>query len=142
METERQIRELEKAMTTTDNRRLYERCLAGKLVLEGHTRKEAGHTIGRNFPPPAPLPENTKHREYFPGCFPPFTGITYYRVRAHRTPRIALLYFVMLCLLCIHYFFPLFSPVDYETDAAAGAPTDYAVDDPSLLPEQSGKPPP
>ena len=37
METERQIRELEKAMTTTDNRRLYERCLAVKLVLEGRT---------------------------------------------------------------------------------------------------------
>ena len=35
METERQIRELEKAMTTTDNRRLYERFLAVKLVLEG-----------------------------------------------------------------------------------------------------------
>jgi len=49
METERQIRELEKAMTTTDNRRLYERCLAVKLVLEGHTRKEAGHTIGREI---------------------------------------------------------------------------------------------
>ena len=48
METERQIRELEKAMTTTDNRRLYERCLAVKLVLEGHTRKAAGHTIGRD----------------------------------------------------------------------------------------------
>ena len=30
METERQICELEKAMTTTDNRRLYERCLAVK----------------------------------------------------------------------------------------------------------------
>ena len=73
--------------------------------------------------------------------FPPFTGITYYRVRAHRTPRIALLYFVMLCLLCIHYFFPLFSPVDYETDTAA-AQFDYGVDDPSLLPEQPGKPPP
>ena len=72
--------------------------------------------------------------------FPPFVGITYYRVRAHRTPRIALLYFVMLCLLCIHYFFPLFSPVDYETDAAA-AQFDYGVDDPSLLPEQPGKPP-
>ena len=71
--------------------------------------------------------------------FPPFTGITYYRVRAHRTPCIALLYFVMLCLLCIHYFFPLFSPVDYEADAAAGAPTDYTVDDP-YLPEQPGKP--
>ena len=95
----------------------------------------------RNFPPPAPLPENTEHREYFPGCFPPFTGITYYRVRAHRTPRIALLYFVMLCLLCIHYFFPLSSPVDYETDAAADQ-FDYGVDDPSLLPEQPGKPPP
>ena len=54
----------------------------------------------RNFSPPAPLPENTEPREYFPGCFPPFTGITYYRVRAHRTPRIALLCFVMLCLLC------------------------------------------
>ena len=71
----------------------------------------------------------------------PFTGITYYRVRAHRTPRIALLYFVMLCLLCIHYFFPLFSSVDYETDAAADQ-FDYGVDDPSLLPEQPGKPPP
>ena len=35
-----------------------------------------------------------------PGCFPPFTGITYYRVRAHRTPRIVLLRFVMLWLLC------------------------------------------
>ena len=94
----------------------------------------------RNFPPPAPLPENTKHREYFPGGFPPFTGITYYRVRAHRTPRIALLYFVMLCLLCIHYFFPLSSPVDYETDDAADQ-FDCGVDDPSLLPEQPGKPP-
>ena len=72
--------------------------------------------------------------------FPPLTGITYYRVRAHRTPRIALLYFVMLCLLCIHYFFPLFSPVDYETDADA-TEYDYVTDNPSLLPEQPGKPP-
>ena len=94
----------------------------------------------RSFPPPTPLPENTKPREYFPGCFSPFTGITYYRVRAHRTPRIALLYFVMLCLLCIYYFFPLFSPVDTETDAAA-TQYDYGVDDPSLLPERPGKPP-
>ena len=76
----------------------------------------------------------------FPDVFPPFTGITYYRLRAHRTSRIALLYFVMPCLLCIHYFFPLFSPVDYETDAAADQ-FDYGVDDPSLLPEQPGKPP-
>ena len=55
----------------------------------------------------------------FSRMFSPLTGITYYRVRTHRTPRISLLYFVMLYLLCIHYFFPLFSPVDYETDAAA-----------------------
>ena len=48
METERQLRELEKGMTPRDTRRLYERCLAVKLVLEGHTRKEAGHTIGRD----------------------------------------------------------------------------------------------
>ena len=41
---------------------------------------------------------------------------------------------------CIYCFFPLFSPVDYETDVAAGAPTGYAVDDP-YLPEQPGKPP-
>ena len=70
----------------------------------------------------------------------PFVGITYYHVRAHRTPRIALLYFVMLCLLCIHYVFPLFSPVDYETDADA-TEYDYVTDDPSLS-EQPGKPPP
>ena len=34
---------------------------------------------------------------------------------------------------------PLFSPVDYETDAAAGALIDYVVND--SLPEQPGKPP-
>ena len=49
----------------------------------------------------------------------PFVGITYYRVRAHRTPRIALLYFVMLCLLCIHYFFPPLLSLDPETDVVA-----------------------
>ena len=38
--------------------------------------------------------------------FPPFVGITSYRVRAHLAPRIALVYFVMLCLLHIYCFFP------------------------------------
>ena len=72
--------------------------------------------------------------------FPPFVGITSYRVRAYLAPRIASLCFVMLCLLRIYYFFPPFpSLVDYETDAAA-AQFDYGVDDPSL-PEQPGKPP-
>ena len=44
-------------------------------------------------------------------------------------------------LLAIYLLFlPLFSPVDYETDAAA-AQFEYGVDDPSYLPEQPGKPP-
>ena len=103
------------------------------------------HTPNLSNPQLSPFGSSARKHET-PGIlsrmfFPPFTGITYYRVRAHRTPRIALLYFVMLCLLCIHYFFPLFSPVDYETDAAADQ-FDYGVDDPSLLPEQPGKPPP
>ena len=51
-----------------------------------------------------------------------------------------MLYDALIALLFI--VFPLFSPVDYKTDAAAGAPIDYVVDDPSLLPEQPGKPPP
>ena len=73
--------------------------------------------------------------------FPPFVGITSYRVREYLASCIASLCFVMLFLLRIYCFFPLFSPVDYETDAA-GALTDYAVDDPSFLPEQPGKPSP
>ena len=73
--------------------------------------------------------------------FSPVSSITYPCVRSPLAPRIALLYFVMLCLLRIYYFFPLFSPVDYETDAAARALIDYVVDDP-YLPEQPGKPPP
>ena len=41
--------------------------------------------------------------------------------------------------VCIYCFFPLFSLVDYETDAATQF--DYGVDDPSFLLEQPGKPP-
>ena len=46
-------------------------------------------------------PSGTFAREHgTPGIlsrmFPPFTGITYYRVRAHLAPRIAMLRFVML----------------------------------------------
>ena len=53
---------------------------------------------------------------------------------------IVLSFLVLHLFACIHCFFPLFSPVDYETDAAA-APIDYGVDDPSFLLEQPGKPP-
>jgi hypothetical protein len=38
-------------------------------------------------------------------------------------------------------YFPLFSPIDLETDADVPV-IDYVTDDPSLLPEQPGKPPP
>ena len=69
--------------------------------------------------------------------FPPLTGTTSYRVRT----RLALLVILLCtCLLCIYCFSPLFSPVGYETDTAADQ-FDYGVDDPSLLPEQPGKPP-
>ena len=41
--------------------------------------------------------------------FPPFVGITSYRVKAYLAPRIASLCFVMLCLHYIYCFSPLFS---------------------------------
>ena len=77
----------------------------------------------------------------FSRMFPPFTGTTSYRVRAHLALRFAMSCIVMhLFALYLLFLHPLLS-LDTETDAAAGAPTDYAVDDPSFLPEQSGKPP-
>ena len=48
------------------------------------------------LPPSGTSVQNAKHREYLPGCFPPFVGITYYRVRAHLAPRIVILRFVLL----------------------------------------------
>ena len=47
---------------------------------------------------------------------------------------------VMLMFALYFLFLPPFSPVDYETEAAA-AQFDYGVDNPSYLPEQPGKPP-
>ena len=44
---------------------------------------------------------------------------------------------VLHCLLYIYSFFPLFSPIDPETDDAAVI--DYVTDDPSFLSEQPGK---
>ena len=72
--------------------------------------------------------------------FPPFAGTTYCRVRTHLA-----LFIVMSCIV-MHLFalYLLFLPpllsLDTETDAAA-TQYDYGVDDPSLLPEQPGKPP-
>ena len=47
---------------------------------------------------------------------------------------------VLLMFALYLLFLPPLLLVDYETDAAA-AQFDYGVDDPSFLPEQSGKPP-
>ena len=68
----------------------------------------------------------------------PFTYIVEPYVRPHPAHHIAMLCFVMLCLLYIYCFSPLFSLVDPETEAAPVI--DYVDDDPSL-PEQPGKPP-
>ena len=48
----------------------------------------------------------------FSRMFPPFTGITSYRVRTRLALPVVPL---CTCLLCIYCFFPLFSPVDPVT---------------------------
>ena len=67
----------------------------------------------------------------------PFIGIVSHRVRTRLALPVVLL---CTCLLCIYCFSPLFSPIDLETDADVPV-IDYVTDDPSLLPEQPGKPP-
>ena len=74
------------------------------------------------------------------GCYPP-SPVSPTTALGHTEHRVLPCHASLcICLHCIHCFFPLFSPVDYETDAAA-AQFDYGVDDPSFLPEQPGKPP-
>ena len=73
--------------------------------------------------------------------FPPFTGTTSYRVRAHLASRFVMSCIVMHLFALYLLFLPPLLSLDTETDAAA-TQYDYGVDDPSLLPEQPGKPPP
>ena len=73
--------------------------------------------------------------------FPPFAGITYYRVRAHLAPLIVMSCIVVHMFALYLLFLPPLLSLETETDAAA-TQYDYGVDDPSLLPEQPGKPPP
>ena len=72
--------------------------------------------------------------------FPPFAGITYYRVRAHLAPRIVLSCTIVLMFALYLLFLPPLLSLDTETDAA---PTqyDYGVDDPNFSAELPGKPP-
>ena len=73
--------------------------------------------------------------------FPPFTGTTSYRVRAHLASRFVMSCIVMQLFALYLLFLPPLLSLDTETDAAA-TQYDYGVDDHSLLPEQPGKPPP
>ena len=73
--------------------------------------------------------------------FSPFTRITFYCVRAHLAPLIVMSCIIMHLFALYLLFLPPLLSLDTETDAAA-TQYDYGVDDPSLLPEQPGKPPP
>ena len=83
--------------------------------------------------PPFHLSESAEHREYFPGCFPPFAGITYPYVRSPLAQRIAASCFVLHLIALLFIVFPLrYSfPVDSET-AADVRVFDYIEDDPLL----------
>ena len=72
--------------------------------------------------------------------FPPFIGNTSYPVRAQLASRFAMSCIVMHLFALYLLFLPPLLSLDSETDAAA-TQYDYGVDDPSLLPEQPGKPP-
>ncbi len=71
--------------------------------------------------------------------FPPLTGTTSYHVRAHLAPLIVTSRIVVFMFALYSLFLPPLISLDTETDAAA-TQYDYG-DDPSLLPEQPGKPP-
>ena len=69
--------------------------------------------------------------------FPPFTGITSYRVRT----RLALLVDLLCtCLLCIYCFFPLFSPVAPVTMLMPLWTTTSPTTPPSCLSNQASPP--
>ena len=72
---------------------------------------------------------------------PPFTGTTSYHVRAHLASRFVMSCIAMHLFALSSLFLPALLSLDIETDDAA-TQYDYGVDDPSLLPEQPGKPPP
>ena len=102
------------------------------------------HTPNLSNPQLSPSGSSARKHET-PGIisrmFPPFTGTTSYRVRAHLAPRFVMSCIVMHLFALYLLFLPPLLSLDTETDAAA-TQYDYGVDDPSFLPEQPGKPPP
>ena len=73
--------------------------------------------------------------------FSPFTGTTSYRIGAHLASRFVMSCIVMHLFALYLLFLPPLLSLDTETDTTA-TQYDYGVDDPSLLPEQPGKPTP
>ena len=69
--------------------------------------------------------------------FPPFTGITSYRVRTRLALPVVLL---CTCLLCIYCFSPLFSSVDPVTMLMPLWPTTSPMTPPSCLSNQASPP--
>ena len=69
--------------------------------------------------------------------FPPFTGITSYRVRTRLALPVVLL---CTCLLCIYYFSPLFSSVDPVTMLMPLWSTTSPTTPPSCLSNQASPP--
>ena len=95
----------------------------------------------RNFPPPAPLPENTKHREYFPRCFPPSPVRP--RTALGHTQHHALSCHASSCI-CLHYiycFFPLFSRQTPRPTPLLPSTTTVLTTPPSRLSFQASPPP-
>ena len=72
--------------------------------------------------------------------FPPLTGTTYYRDWAHLASLLVMSCIDMHLFALYLLFLPPLLSLNTETDVAA-TQYDYGVDDPSLLPEQPGKPP-
>ena len=73
------------------------------------------HTPNLSNPQLSPSGSSARKHEtpgIFSRMFPPFTGITSYRVRTLLALHVVLL---CTCLLCIYCFSPLFSPVDPVT---------------------------
>ena len=87
--------------------------VAQKNVMNPNTRSvHLSHASSMLNMEPSPS-SHLSHTGPEPGklsrMFPPFAGITSYRVRSPLAPRIAMLCFVMPCVLRIYRFFPLFS---------------------------------
>ena len=88
--------------------------------------------------PPVFCLTQVRNQENIPSWIPP-SPLSCSHTLGH-TRHIILPRYALWCHVCfyIYCFFPLFSPVDLETDDAPMI--DYVDDDPSL-PEQPGKPP-